>query len=277
MSTVALVTGASQGLGLALVDRLSARLGPHDTIYLTGRHPGRVADAAQAVAGAVAHVEGEVLDVSDAASVQRAATLLAERHGGVDIVFSNAYRRVRPDDDPAAVIDEYVQTNNLGTTRMMRAFLPLLRDDGRMLVVASTMGTLQYLPPVLHDRFDNLATLDEVDHAVDAWRAAVAEGRAPGEGWPGFINIPSKIAQVAAVRAVASSRRHEDLQRGRLIAAVCPGMLDTGASRPWFDMSLAQPLDRAAEVLVDLALDPALNPDHYGQLIRFGEVLPWAA
>ena len=87
----------------------------------------------------------------------------AERHGGVDFVFSNAYRRVAPGDDPAEVIADYVEVNNLGTTRILRAFAPLLRDCARLLVVASTMGTLHYLTPVLHDRFDGLASLDEVE------------------------------------------------------------------------------------------------------------------
>jgi NAD(P)-dependent dehydrogenase (short-subunit alcohol dehydrogenase family) len=40
---VALVTGATQGLGLALVEGLAQRMTPADTVYLTGRNQGRVA------------------------------------------------------------------------------------------------------------------------------------------------------------------------------------------------------------------------------------------
>jgi hypothetical protein len=46
-----------------------------------------------------------------------------------------------------------------GTTRILRAFGPLVRDGGRLIVVASTMGTLHHLAPVLHDRFDAGASL----------------------------------------------------------------------------------------------------------------------
>lgn len=274
---VAVVTGASQGLGSALVAGLAARLGEDDIVYLTGRDPGRIADAAQDVSGPGAQVCAEVLDVSSDHSVRRMAALLSDRHTGVDVVFSNAYRRVQPEDNPVDVIDDYVQTNNLGTTRVLRAFAPLLRDHGRLIVVASTAGTLHYLPPVLHDRFDDLTTLDDVDRAVDAWRAAVHDGRAPGEGWPAFINIPSKVAQVAAVRTLARTRCTEDLRRGILLASVCPGMIDTGASRPWYDMRHAQTPHHAAGPLLDLALDPAVDPNFYGELIRFGAILPWAA
>lgn len=277
MSRVAVVTGATRGLGLALVEGLAARLSEDDVVYLTGRDWTRVAAAAQGLPAARAQVYGEVLDVSSEDSVRGIAELLAERHGGVDVVFSNAYRRVQPGNAPVEVIDDYVEANNFGTTRVLRAFAPLLRDGGRLIVVASTAGTLHYLPPVLHDRFDDLADLDDVDRAVDAWRAAVREGRAGGESWPGFINIPSKVAQVAAVRTIARTRRDSDLGRGILIAAVCPGMVDTGASRQWYDMRHAQTPTQAAGPLLDLALDVTLDPNSYGELVRFGAVLPWAA
>ena len=45
MSTVALVTGANQGLGFALAEGLAQRLEPDDVVYLTGRDPERVASA----------------------------------------------------------------------------------------------------------------------------------------------------------------------------------------------------------------------------------------
>lgn len=52
-------------------------------------------------------------------------------------------------------------------------------------------------------------------------------------------------------------------------------MIDTGASRPWFDMSRAQTPAQAAAPLVELVLRPSLDPRLYGQLLRFGEVLAW--
>jgi carbonyl reductase 1 len=275
MSRVALVTGATQGLGLALVADLAARLNRGDVVYLTGRDRGRVEQAAAALPASSAEVRTSLLDVSSNDAVESVAGALAERHGHVDLVLSNAYSRVVPRDDPAAVVSEYVETNNLGTTRMLRAFAPLLGDRSRLIVVASTLGTLHYLAPVLHQRFDDLDTLEDVDTAVLAWCAAVRHGNALPEGWPGFINIPSKIAQVSAVRTLARARRRGDVEREILIAAVCPGMIDTGASRPWFDMSRSQTPAQAAAALVDFALESPFDPALYGELVRFGKVLPW--
>jgi hypothetical protein len=100
----------------------------------------------------------------------------------------------------AQIIDHYVAVNNLGTTSVLREFAPLLRDGGRLLVVASRAGSLRALAPVLHARSDgDLESLDDVDAAVCTWRDAVREGRAAGQAWPAWINIPSKIGQVAAV------------------------------------------------------------------------------
>ena len=269
------MTGATQGLGFALVESLAARLGSEDTVYLTGRDASRIAAARAALAPGRARVRAELLDVSREEAVAATASRLLDRHGSFDIVISNAYSRVLPQDRPEQVIGGYTETNNLGTTRVLRAFAPTLGDGGTLLVVASTLGTLHYLAPALHERFDELETLDEADGAVRRWRDAVQDGSALAEGWPAFLNIPSKIAQVGAVRALARQRRESDLERGILLASVCPGMIDTGASRPWFDMSHAQTPAQAAGPLVDLALRSSLDAGMYGELIRFGQVLPW--
>ncbi|WP_191242739.1 SDR family NAD(P)-dependent oxidoreductase [Amycolatopsis deserti] len=274
MNRVAVVTGATQGLGLALVEGLAQRLSTGDTVYLTSRDHDRVRQAVEALPAGGAQVRGEVLDVGEPDAAARFADLVRERHGGVDIVFGNAVMRVGPDDDPRAIIDTYTQVNNFGTTRLLRAFAPLVRDDGRLIVVASTLGTLNQLAPVLHRRFDGLTTLDEVDEQVAAWRDAVKDGSARSGAWPGFVNIPSKIGQVAAVRALASQRRDSDLERGILLAAVCPGMLNTPTSALWWDVSDAPTPATAATALLDLALEP-VKPEHYGELVRFGQVVPF--
>src|SRR5690242_811031 len=159
---------------------------PDDTVYLTGRDPGRVERAVASLPPGRARVRGELLDVAEPGAPEALATRL----GPVDVVVGNAVMRVGPDDDPREIVGAYTEVNNFGTTRLLRAFAPRLPDGGRLLVVASSLGTLHHLAPLLHDRFDGAASLDEVDAAVGAWRDAVADGSARAGDWPGFVNIP---------------------------------------------------------------------------------------
>jgi NAD(P)-dependent dehydrogenase (short-subunit alcohol dehydrogenase family) len=274
MNRIALITGATRNLGFSLAEGLAQRLESTDTVYLTGRDAARVAESVHRLASARAVVRGEVLDVAEPHAVERFADLLARRHGGVDIVFSNHYTRVQPDDDPRVVIDHYVEANNLGTTRVLRSFSPLLRDGGRLLVVASRAGSLRALAPALHPRFENLQSLEDVDRAVCGWRDAVRSGRAPGQAWPAWINIPSKIGQVAAVRVLAGQRRVDDLRRGILIASISPGLIDTGASRAWLDLTDAPQPDEVAGPLLDLALHLSPHQSFYGELVHVGRKEP---
>jgi carbonyl reductase 1 len=276
MSRVAIVTGANQGLGFALAEGLVQRMAAGDIVYLTGRSGDRLRDAATRLTAPVADVDTHVLDVRDGAAVAAFADELRDRHGGVDIVFSNAAARLTPEAPWSELIEPFVDTNNLGTTRMLRAFSPILRPGGRLLVVASDFGTLNNLPTSLHDRFGtDTMSLDDVDATVLAWRDAVLAGTAGAEGWPDWINIPSKVGQVAAVRVLARDRREADKRRDTLIAAVCPGLIDTAASRPWFDdMSSAQTPAQAATDPLRLALNP-VSLDTYGELVQFGRVRPW--
>ena len=250
---------------------------PADRVLLTGRDPARVGVAARELSAQIpdgAVIEPRVLDVRDPLAIRG----LAGEVGEVDIVFSNAAARMRPDDDPADAVDVVADTNNLATSRMLREFAPRLRDGGRFIIVASSFGTLDKLPPSMRPRFADAAAadLDAVDRLVDEWRHSVKAGRADRDGFGSWLNIPSKVAQVAAVRAMGRTRRSDDLQHGTLLMALCPGLIDTEASRPWFaDMRSAQTPRAAATWPVELVLSDHFDPAYYGELVQFGTVLPW--
>ncbi|MEY9997130.1 carbonyl reductase 1 [Streptomyces sp. V4I8] len=277
-SRIALVTGANQGLGRALAEGLAARMHLDDLVLLTGRNHQRVTKAAHEVSllpGTRARVEGRVLDVTDSDAVAALADDLRARHGGVDVVISNAVARLLPEESQAERADEFIDVSNTATHTILRALGPILRPGGRLLVVASSLGTLGHLDPRLHHLFDG-ADLDQVEYAVESWRSAIHHRTTQEAGWPVWLNVPSKVAQVAAVRAVAAERRAHDLAAGTLIASVCPGMVDTATSRPWFsDYSQAQTPAQAAEAVLDLVFTEHVDPTLYGELVRYGKALDW--
>jgi carbonyl reductase 1 len=277
MSKVAVVTGANQGLGLALVRGLCRTLGPGGIVYLTARDRTRGEQAADDLRAEGLSPRLEVLDVRDGPSVQALAHTIAQRHGGVDTVISNAAARISPQVPAGQQVRAFVDTNNHGTVRMIKAFVPLLNDGARFVVVASSFGTLASLDPRLHPRFDVAhMSLAGVGQVMDDYVDAVEAGRAAAEGWPGWINPPSKVGQVAAVKALARELAGEAARRDILVNAACPGLVDTGASRPWFDdMSGALPPDEAATDVLWLATLPAGTREPYGELVQHRKVLPF--
>jgi carbonyl reductase 1 len=273
---IGLVTGANQGLGRAVVARLARAWGAQGTVYLSGRDRQRVEEAAAALSRQGLHVIPEVCDVRDDEEVQGLARRMADRHGGLDFVDSNAAAGICPGVPYAGQVGDLINTNNLGTTRMIRSFGPLLRRGGRLVVTASAFGTIAGLPAHLRPRFDTeTMSLDDLDQTMREYADAVRSGGAAGQGWPEWINIPSKIGQVAAVRIYARDQREQAMRDGQLIVAACPGLVDTRASRPWFtDMSQAQSPDQAAIDIVKLGTG-AIEPHLQGELVQHGRILPW--
>ncbi|MBI3196839.1 MAG: SDR family NAD(P)-dependent oxidoreductase [Rhodospirillales bacterium] len=274
---IALVTGANQGLGLALVRGLCQALSGKSVVYLTARSEERGREACTVLRREGLKPEFLQIDITDATSVQAAARAIHGRHGGIDIVIQNAAARITKDVAPAEQVAGFIDTNNHGTLRVLEAFVPLLRDGSRLVVVASSFGSLRNLDARLHEKFEGAGlTLEGIARALDDYVAAVRAGTAAAAGWPDWINVPSKIGQVASVRVLASGNKAEFRRRGILLNAACPGLVDTEASRPWFDdMSKAASPDEAARDLIWLATLPPAAAEPYGELVRNRRPLPW--
>lgn len=274
--TVAVVTGGNQGLGFALVRGLCRELGASGVVYLGARDPERGAAAVSALQAEGLEPRLRVVDVRSAEAVEAFAADVRADHGGVDIVLSNAAARRTPDRPEAEQIRTFVDTNNGGTRRMIDAFGPILNDGARFIVVASAFGSLYWLPPDLHSRFGtDSMSLDDVDALLASFVDQVEAGTAAEDGWPDDPNVVSKIGQVASMRIMARDR---DRARGVLINAACPGLVDTDASRPWFEsMDGAKSPDEAAVDVQWLATLPAGGDAPYGELVQYRDILPWEA
>lgn len=128
---VALVTGASSGLGAQIAARL-ARTGYR--VYGTSRR----------AAPQDAPFEALHMDVDDDASVDAAVATLIAREGRLDVVVSNAGRGIAGPLEDTSTADALAQfqTNFFGTHRVCRATLPHLRARARsdLIVVGSLAG-----------------------------------------------------------------------------------------------------------------------------------------
>lgn len=277
MPRIALVTGANQGLGLALTEALARRLGKDDVVYLAARSETKGQAAKETLKDTIAQVRVAQLDVTDQASISKLAATLSEAHGGIDLVASNAAHRISKDLTQAEQVREFVATNNHGSRNLYRALEPVLKANARYVMVASSFGQLSNLPVNLHPLFDtDRLGLDDIEANLDEYVTSMEDGTAQEKGWPDWINVPSKIGQVATVRIAARDLKRERPQDGIAINAVCPGLIDTAASRPWFeDMSEAQSPREAAKAVVDLLLEEPDSSAPSGELFQFGKTLPW--
>src|SRR5690349_1203766 len=85
---VAMITGGSQGIGLAVAEGLAAE-GVH--LVLTARNEQLLAETAQQIGGKYGvEVLGFPADVSTVADIDRILQATEKRFGGVDILINNA-------------------------------------------------------------------------------------------------------------------------------------------------------------------------------------------
>jgi NAD(P)-dependent dehydrogenase (short-subunit alcohol dehydrogenase family) len=134
----ALITGGSQGIGLAIGQAFAAE---GAVVGLAARREAEL----QAAAGAIARRGGAAVpfacDVTDAEQVQRLAQQAAQRLGGIDILVNSAgvaesHKFVGHPDD---LWDRALAVNLTGVYLVCKAVVPGLieRGSGRVIVVAS--------------------------------------------------------------------------------------------------------------------------------------------
>lgn len=137
------VTGASRGLGLALVAHL---LGRGDQVAATTRSRQRLLDALDGVN--TENLLALEVQLTDQAAVDRAITATVERFGSLDVVVNNAgYGYLgaveeTTDADVRQMLD--VQVN--GTWNVLRAALPSMRGtrSGHIINISSILGVLSF-------------------------------------------------------------------------------------------------------------------------------------
>ena len=173
-----------------------------------------------------------------------------------------------------------IETNNLGTVQTLSAFRPLLRDGSRVIVVASGFGVLSSLSPRHRPSFGTSSNdMDDVMNALNAYVESAEAGREKEDEWPEWVNVPSKVGQVAVTRIFARDLAADpDAPGDVLVNAACPGWTWTDAARPYLEReenAQAQSPEEAAVDLVWLATLPPGTVAPYGELVRHREVLPY--
>lgn len=138
---VAVVTGGSSGIGLAIAQRF---VDEGAYVFITGRRQAELDKAAAEIGRDVTAVQGDIADLDDLDRLW--ATVKADK-GGVDIIVANAgvAQQVTLADATVEHFDETFDVNVRGTFFTVQKALPLLRDNGSIVLISSS-GHLVGIP-----------------------------------------------------------------------------------------------------------------------------------
>lgn len=237
---IALVTGATRGIGLETVRQL-AEAGLH--VLLAGRDRDKAVAASLSLQAQGLDVEAIALDVANDDSIAAAAAEVGRKHGHLDVLVNNAGvlrddLARKPSEQSLGAWRETFDTNVFGLVATTQAFLPLLKKApaARIVNVSSILGS-----NALHR--DPTSTIYE-------------------------FKVPAYNVSKSAVNAWTVQLAHELRDTAIKVNAVHPGSVKT-------DMNAGGDLDVAdgARTSVRMALLPAEGPS--GGFVHFEETLPW--
>src|SRR6476661_3109554 len=139
---VALVTGASRGIGRAIASRLAEQ----GALVVAAARGDHAVESAEALAAKGLRAEAVALDVTDSAAVEKAPGEIVARHGRLDVVVSNAgitrdqlLLRMKREE-----WDAILATNLTASFLLAQAAIrPMLKQrSGRLIVIGSVVGQM---------------------------------------------------------------------------------------------------------------------------------------
>ncbi|RWR96757.1 +-neomenthol dehydrogenase-like protein [Cinnamomum micranthum f. kanehirae] len=252
--TVAVVTGANKGIGLALVKRL-AEMGL--TVVLTCRDLIKGIEAVDSLAASGLQVELCRLDVADLASIDAFVSWLINKFGGLDVLVNNA--AVSFNDIGYNSVDHaetVIKTNFYGPKLLTEALLPLFRrapSVSRILNISSRLGLLKNVSnTALRELLQDEEGLSEeiIEDVVGQFLNQVKSGTWAQQGWPNIWTDYSVSKLALNAYSAVLSKRQAGL--GLSVNCYCPGFTKTSMTRGQGKYTA----EEAAEIGAQLALMP---------------------
>jgi short-subunit dehydrogenase len=211
MQGIAIVTGASSGIGEATARALTAK-GWH--CVLVARREDRLRALADEIGG-----EAEVCDVGDRAAVAGLAARVLERHPAVHLLVNNAGMPARGSflDVDLDLVERVTHVNYLGGVWCARAFMPGLETaarDGTAHIVnlVSVAGTISFAPAGAYaaSKHAQLAFSRSLAAALRGSRIqvhSILPGFVETEGFPQKNVLASRLLQAFVIEPDAVARK----------------------------------------------------------------------
>ncbi|KAM0564348.1 hypothetical protein ACHAPJ_000560 [Fusarium lateritium] len=144
-TTIALVTGANQGIGFEIARKLASE-NPHYHVIVSGRRPDAVEEATSTLQAQGLNVSSLILDITSDESIAAAAKTIGDKFGRLDVLINNSPisgygMTVSPRERMLAVYN----TNVIGTGLVTDALIPLLERSTkirRIIFMSTALGSL---------------------------------------------------------------------------------------------------------------------------------------
>lgn len=223
----ALVTGANKGIGREVARQLG-KLG--HTVWLGSRDEARGRKAAEELRAEGIDAHAVQLDITDAASIQAAASHLEAQLGHLDVLVNNAgvgSGLMSPaSTESITEIRDNFEVNFFGTVQATQAFLPLVRKStsGRIVMLSSGLGSIALT----------------ADMKAPTWNLAAM----------GY------SASKAALNMFTVKLAKEVLAEGIKVNAACPGSVATDMGGP----TAPRTVEQGAAIAVRLATLDWMGP-----------------
>lgn len=245
---IAAVTGGNKGIGLACVRQLALQY-PQSTynngpflIYLTARNEERGKAALQSIHndpqlkkakalradGGLADVEYLPLDIDSTESIDTFAATIKKKHPeGIDMIINNAGVALNGFD--ANVVKQTLHCNYYGTLNITQQILPRIRDGGRLVNVASEVGSLGsgYASEIV-SRFRKAEKTEQVTQLMEEFQTAVSNQSWQSQ-WPSAAYKVSKSGVIGMTGTIASEAAKTGTKT--LINSCCPGYVKTDMTK----------------------------------------------
>jgi len=232
---VALITGASRGVGYAAAKKLCEKF-PGATIYLTTKtmtvDPALNKMMQEDFAVSSHHCEYIHLDVTNADNIAEVHEMIKTRHDTLDILVNNAGIYMNPDiSSPEAFGQQATSilgTNYWGLKNVINGLQDIFTPGARLVNMSSHLGHLSmingeakhslHLREMLADPELTEKTLDEM---MKKFETLAGQGGWVGAGWPNCAYTVSKVAVNAYTKIL--QRRFDEEGNGVVVNSIHPG------------------------------------------------------
>lgn len=232
---VILVTGANKGIGFEVVKKLVQQPSSEnkDIILLGSRDLTRGQDALTRL-GSPSNVHLLQLDTSSNESIAHATNEIKQKYGGqLDVIINNA--GIAPKDETIQAALETFATNYYGVKTLNEYLIPLLRENGRVINVASRVGTmaLHGVSKDLQEKYiSTTLTTEQLDQLVQDFITAVESNTVEKIGYTNGMPLLSYGVSKAALIALTKIEARQWSNAKKIyVYAVCPGYCSTDLNK----------------------------------------------